>query len=224
MRNKRFILYLLGIFVTTIMLIVFLQYNSNNNINKLIEGNESLIREFQIIGETQKLETDMLFIESHIYRTVFSKDSSFLKDIKGNEGKVRKIMSELRPLVLTDSTKKLVKELDSLVEVKLGFGHIILDTLFSKGQSAAIATYKSRRQTYVMGNIVHVIDLLNKPRQQYLTKIAIDANNSGKREREWGFILAITAVLVSIFTFEYICKRTNRQQLLYEQLYVSEKK
>jgi|GEM_PF-128182 signal transduction histidine kinase/CheY-like chemotaxis protein len=224
MRNKRFILYLLGIFVTTIMLIVFLQYNSNNNINKLIEGNESLIREFQIIGETQKLETDMLFIESHIYRTVFSKDSSFLKDIKGNEGKVRKIMSELRPLVLTDSTKKLVKELDSLVEVKLGFGHIILDTLFSKGQSAAIATYKSRRQTYVMGNIVHVIDLLNKPRQQYLTKLAIDANNSGKRAREWGFILAITAVLASIFTFEYIAKRTKRQQQLYEQLNVSEKK
>jgi len=77
MRNKKFMLYLLGIFVTTIMLIVFLQYNSNNNINKLIQGNESLIREFRIIGETQKLETHLLFIESHIYRTVFSKDSSF---------------------------------------------------------------------------------------------------------------------------------------------------
>lgn len=89
MRNKRFILYLLGIFVTTIMLIVFLQYNSNNNINKLIEGNESLIREFQVIGETQKLETDLLFIESHIYRTVFSNDSSFFSDIQNNETKVK---------------------------------------------------------------------------------------------------------------------------------------
>src|SRR5450631_4930069 len=191
MRNKRFILYLLGIFVTTIMLIVFLQYNSNNNINKLIEGNESLIREFGIIGETQKLETDMLFIESHVYRTVFSKDSSFLEDIKRNENKVRKILSELRPLVLTDSTHKLVKELDSLVEVKLEYGHIILDTLFSKGQSAAIATYKSRGKTYVMGNIVHVIDLLNKPRQQYLTNLASDANDSGKRARQWGVVMAI---------------------------------
>src|SRR5882724_3383359 len=147
MRNKRFILYLLSIFVTTIMLIVFLQYNSNNNINKLIEGNESLIREFQIIGETQKLETDLLFIESHVYRTVFSKDSSFLDDIKNNEDKVRNILSNLRPLILTDSTKNRVRELDSLVAAKLDYGHIILDTLFSKGQSAAIATYKSRRKT-----------------------------------------------------------------------------
>jgi signal transduction histidine kinase/CheY-like chemotaxis protein len=224
MRNKRFILYLLGIFVTTIMLIVFLQYNSNNNINKLIEGNESLIREFQIIGETQKLETDLLFIESHIYRTVFSKDSSFFEDIRGNENKVRKILSELRPLVLTDSTNKLVRELDSLVEVKLDFGHIILDTLFSKGQSAAVATYTSRRKTYVMGDIVHVIDLLNKPRQQYLTMLAIDANKSGNRAREWGLILAIGVVLASIFTFEYIARRTKRQQQLYEQLNESERK
>src|SRR5450432_8829 len=224
MRNKRFMLYLLGIFITTIILIVFLQYNSNNNINKLTQGNEALIREFQIIGETQKLETDMLFIESHTYRTVFSKDSSFLEDIKNNEGKVRKILSNLRPLVLTDSTKKLVQELDSLTEVKLEFGHIILDSLFSKGQSVAIATYKSRGKTYVMGDIVHVIDLLNKPREQYLTRLAVDANNSGNRAREWGFILAISAVMASIFTFGYITERFKRQQQLYEQLNESEKK
>jgi signal transduction histidine kinase/DNA-binding response OmpR family regulator len=224
MRNKKFMLYLLGIFVTTIMLIVFLQYNSNNNINKLIQGNESLIREFRIIGETQKLETHLLFIESHIYRTVFSKDSSFYEDIKTNEGKVREILSNLRPLVVTDSTKDLVHDLDSLTEVKLKLGHIILDTLYMKGQSAAIETYKSRRKTYVMGDIVHVIDLLNKPRQQYLTRLAIDANQSGKRAREWGLILAITAVLASIFTFIFITKRIRRQQQLYEQLNESEKR
>ncbi len=224
MRNKRFMLYLLAIFITTIILIVFLQYNSNNNINNLTEGNESLIREFKIFGETQKLETDMLFIESHIYRTVFNKDSSFVEDIKNNEKNVRAILAKLRPLVLTDSTGKLVQELDSLIELKLEYGHIILDTLFSKGQSAAIATYMGRKKTYVMGNIVHVIDLLNKPRQRYLTKLAIDANKSGKRAREWGLILAITAVLASIFTFGYITKRIKRQQQLYEQLNESEKK
>src|ERR1700757_2807375 len=112
MRSKRFMLYLLGIFVGTIMLIVFLQYNSKNNIDKLIQGNESLIREFQIIGETRKLETNLLFIESHIYRTVFSADSSFYEDIESNERNVREILSKLRPLVLTDSTRKLVRQLD----------------------------------------------------------------------------------------------------------------
>jgi signal transduction histidine kinase/DNA-binding response OmpR family regulator len=224
MRNKRFMLYLLGIFIATITLIVFLQYNSNNNINKLIQGNESLISEFKIIGETQKLETDMLYIESHIYRTVFSEDSSFLEGIKSREENVRAGLLKLRPLVLTDSTKNLVQELDSLMEEKLEVGHSVLNTLFSKGQSAAIDKYKTLKKKYIMGDIVHVIDLLNKPREEYLTKLAIDANNSGKRARESGFILAITAVLASIFTFGYITKRIKRQQQLYEQLNESEKK
>ncbi len=147
-----------------------------------------------------------------------------MKDIQNNEHNVRAVLAKLRPLVLTDSTRKLVQELDSLVELKLEYGHIILDTLFSKGQSAAIETYISRRKTYIMGDIVDVINLLNRPRQQYLTRLAISANESGKRARAWGLILAVTAVLASIFTFGYITKRIRRQQKLYEKLNESEKK
>jgi signal transduction histidine kinase/FixJ family two-component response regulator len=77
---------------------------------------------------------------------------------------------------------------------------------------------------YVMGEIVRVIDSLNKPRQQYLTRLAIEANKSGNRARDWGIILAITAVLACIFTFGYITKRIKRQQQLYDQLNESEKK
>src|SRR6202035_5915831 len=105
MRNKRFMLYLLGIFITTIILIIFLQYSSDGNLNKLVQGNESLIREFLIVGETQKLETDMLYIESHIYRTVFSEDSSFLDGINNREQSVRAGQVELQPLACNDSTK-----------------------------------------------------------------------------------------------------------------------
>jgi signal transduction histidine kinase/DNA-binding response OmpR family regulator len=224
MPNKRFMLYLLGIFITTMILIVFLQYNSNNNINKLIQGNESLIREFQIIGETQKLETDMLYIETHIYRSIFSEDSSFLENIKSREKSVRAAMLKLQPLVLTDSTKRRVQELDTLIEEKLETSNNILNTLFTKGPSAAIEMYKTMRAKYIMGEIVLVIDSLNKPRQQYLTKLAMDANQSGDRARGWGFILAITAVLASMFTFGFIIKRIRRQQQLYEQLNESEKK
>jgi signal transduction histidine kinase/DNA-binding response OmpR family regulator len=224
MRNKRFMLYLLGIFITTIILIIFLQYSSESNINKLIQGNESLIREFQIIGETQKLETDMLYIESHIYRTVFSEDSSFLDGINNREQNIRAGLLKLQPLVLTDSTKKLVQKLDSLIEEKLEVGHSVLNTLFMKGQPAAIDLYKAMKTKYIMGEIVRVIDSLNKPRQQHLTKLAIDANKSGKKARQGGIILAITAVLACIFTFGYITQRIKRQQQLYDQLNESEKK
>src|SRR5882762_1865333 len=121
MRNKRFMLYLFGVFIITIILVVFLQYNSNSNIKKLIHGNESLINEFQILDETQELETDMLYIETHVYRTVFGGDSSYLEGIKNREGIANARFQKLKPLLLTDSTAELVQQLDSLIQEKLKF-------------------------------------------------------------------------------------------------------
>jgi signal transduction histidine kinase/FixJ family two-component response regulator len=223
MHNKQFMLYLLGIFNSTIILIVFLQYNSNRHINKLILGNESLINEFKIIGETQKLESDMLYIESQIHRAVIGEDSSYLEAIRNKEKNARARLSMLIPLLQSDSTRQQLQLLDSLINDKLKFGNNVIEALFTKGQSAAEEIYKSRKAKYAMGEIVAVIDLLISPRQQYLTQLAIDANKSGHRAREWGIILAITGVVISMFTFGYITKRMKRKQQLFDQLNESEK-
>ncbi|MCW3108380.1 MAG: response regulator [Segetibacter sp.] len=224
MPNKQFMLYLLGIFVTTVILIVFLQYNSNSNINKLRHGNEALVNEFQILGETQELETDMLYIETHVYRTIFSGDSGYLEGIKNRERIARARLLKLKPFLLTDSTKALVRQLDSLIEAKLQFSNILINAFFMKGQPALKEIYKSVKAKYIMGEIVNVIDLLNKPRQQNLTKLANDANKSGRSARDWGIILAIIAALTCIFTFWYITNRLKHQQQLFDQLNESEKK
>jgi signal transduction histidine kinase/DNA-binding response OmpR family regulator len=224
MRTNQFMIYLLTVFISTIVLIVFLLYNSNSHINKLIHGNESLINEFSIIGETQKLESDMLYIESQIHRAVIGEDSSYLKGIRIKEKNARARLAMLTPLLLTDSTKGLLHLLDSLIDDKLQFGDNVLEALFTNGQSAAEEMYKSRKAKYAMGEIVDVIDSLINPRQQYLTKLAIDANRSGHSAKEWGIILAITAVLACMFTFWYIAKRISQQQHLFDQLNESEKK
>ncbi|MDB5200463.1 MAG: response regulator [Chitinophagaceae bacterium] len=223
MHNKRFMVYLLGIFIATIMLVVFLQYNSNRNINNLIHGNESLINEFQIIGEAKKLQTDLLYIESQIHRTVISEDSVYLGRIRQKEKNVTESLSKLNPLLLTDSTKQLVQLLDSLIEDKLKFSENILTALFTKGQPAAEEMYKNRKK-YVMEEIVDVIDSLSIPRQRYLTQLAVDADKSGHSAKEWGIFLAVTAGLACMFTFWYITKKVKRQQQLYDQLNESEKK
>ena len=224
MYNKRFLLYLLGIFIATIILVVFLQYNSNRHINKLIHGNESLINEFHVIGEAQKLESDMLYIESQIHRTVIGVDSSYLEGIRFKEKSVRARLYKLKSLVLADGSKRLMLQLDSLIEEKLKFGNNVINALFTKGQSAAEEMYKSRKGKYAMGEIVDVIDSLINPQELYLTQLAIDANQSGHRAKEWGIFLAIIAGLACMFTFWYITKKIKRQQQLYDQLNESEKK
>lgn len=224
MANRRFMLFLLSIFISTIILIVFLQYNSDDHINKLIQGNESLISEFGIIGETQKLQADMLYIESDIHRAVINKDSSFLHAIQDREKNVRSTMFKLKQVPASNINKALIQQLDSLVEEKLKFGNNVIYALFMKGQPAAEEMYRGQAGKSTMGEIANVIDQVNGPRRAYLTRLATDVDKSGYRARQLGIFLAIIATLVSILTFWYISKRIRQQQQLFNQLNESEKK
>jgi len=166
----------------------------------------------------------MLYIESEIHRAVIGEDSSYLGSIRNKEKNARERLLMLKPLLLSDSTKGLMWKLDSLIEEKLQFGNNVLNALLTKGQSAAEEMYKSRKGKNTMGEIANLIDLLTSSRRQYLTQLAIDANMSGLRAREWGIFLAITAGLACIFTFWYITRRIKRQQQLFDQLNESDKK
>ncbi|MBL7762543.1 MAG: hypothetical protein JNL23_03875, partial [Chitinophagaceae bacterium] len=54
------------IFLSGLLLIVFLQFNSGRSVNKLIDGNTSLLNELETRNELQKLETELVNIESRI--------------------------------------------------------------------------------------------------------------------------------------------------------------
>jgi len=62
MPTQRFLIYLLSIVTVTIMLVVFLQYNSGRNIDQLIMGNESLLAEYKLKNEVQNLLVDLSYI------------------------------------------------------------------------------------------------------------------------------------------------------------------
>jgi len=69
MRKKLFT-YLLAIFIVTIMLIVFLQYNSNRNVNQLIDGNQALLTELQRRIAIHSLREDLYFISNEERRMI----------------------------------------------------------------------------------------------------------------------------------------------------------
>ena len=69
MRKKLFT-YLLAIFIVTIMLIVFLQYNSIRNVNQLIDGNQALLTELQRRIAIHSLREDLYFISNEERRMI----------------------------------------------------------------------------------------------------------------------------------------------------------
>ena len=98
---KRFKYLLLIIFLGSILLIVFLQYNSGNSIKNLIKDNKSLLRELQVKSKLQKLETDIIFSESALRDMVANNDAQHIQDfdrgINGIQHEYAEIDSLIKP-------------------------------------------------------------------------------------------------------------------------------
>src|SRR5206468_12222257 len=67
----RYFKYILLItFLAAILVIVFLQFNSNRSINQLIRGNENLLDELTIKNDLEQLKTGIVTLESKVRGTL----------------------------------------------------------------------------------------------------------------------------------------------------------
>ncbi len=63
MTSKRFIYFILAVFIAGNLLMIFVQYNSAKNIENLTSGNEKLLYELRVNNELREMERDLLSVE-----------------------------------------------------------------------------------------------------------------------------------------------------------------
>src|SRR5690349_10346053 len=90
----------LWLFLGGVALIVFIQFIKGENINRLIQGNQSLLSEVAIQNHLRQLESDVLTVESDIRGGIITGDSSHFKDVQV------KIQQVERELVYLDNELK----------------------------------------------------------------------------------------------------------------------
>jgi len=217
-RNLVFWLFLIGI-----ILIVFLQVISGNNINRLIEGNKSLLNELQFQNEIRKIEVDILTIESDIRGAVITQNVPLLKK---TESKISAVEKELRALryPLEPKSSTAIQQLNLLVEEKLKFSNDILSSYYIYGKDAAEKLINTNKGQQIRDSIVAVISDLDNTRKKELGQIFGSIENTGKRARMWGLILSIVALLSVIIAFQYMLKKGMQQTKMIHALNTSEKK
>ena len=224
MTGKKIIFYILTAFIAGNILLIFIQYNSAKNTTALIQGNEKVLREFNVSNNLKELEKDILSVESKIRGTVSTTDSSY---IDGLETKVTAIENNLRQLQKIsddDVSIKYIDQLDNLIHEKLNFSRQILDSFHLRGKDAAenlIATQAGKRITDSIANITLLID---STRKKLLTKVTNSIDESGKKAQQFGTILIVLVLISGLGLFWYIINTLRKQSQLIEQLNISEKK
>lgn len=218
MQAKRIKYYLLGLFLAGMILFIILQLNSSRNIQRLISGNEQLMQELNVKNELQKLQTSMAKTDSKVRGTVISQDTLHITGIEAEIAIIKSDLGVINKMALSDSTEKLLTQLNYLVDEKNSFNVQVLDTFYGKGKWAAermINNQKGKRLTEAISLILHQLD---STRQTVVNHTVSFIDASGQKAQRWSVILACFACVGSLLAFLYIISRIYKQEQLIDAL------
>src|SRR5258706_6411264 len=224
MLKARFKYLVLVIFLVSILLIVFLQYNSGKSIKNLIRDNKSLLSELQIKTKLQKLQTDIIFTESALRDLVTTENAQHIQEIDRDLNNIQNEYAEIDSITRSTFDLNLRGQLDLLIREKIENSNQVIHTLYNQGRDSALAFIRSLRGRMIRDSIIQTITLINENRQLALSNISSSVNINGAKAKSWGIILALIACLASLVAFWYLIDQGQRQQKLIQTLDKSEKK
>ncbi len=224
MLRSRFKYLVLIIFLASVVLIVFLQYNSGNSIKSLIQDNQSLLTELQIKTKLQKFQTNIIFCETALRDLVTKDDPRHSLELERELKAIREEFIEIDNTIRPTSELKLLDQLNFLVNEKLDNSNQVMNILSQLGQDSALAFIRTLRGRTIRDSLIQTLSLINESRQQALSNISTSVNTNGAKAKSWGIILALVACLASLITFWYLVVQGQRQQKLIRTLDTSEKK
>jgi len=224
MLQSRFKYLVLIIFLASVVVIVFLQYNSGKSIKNLINDNQSLLNELQIKNKLQKFQTDIIFGESALRDLVTTDDPEHILETDRDLKRIRNEFSEIDSTIRPTSDERLLNGLGFLVSEKIENSNQVIQILYEQGKDSALAFIRTLRGRTIRDSIIQTIALINESRQQALSNISASVNTNGAKAKSWGIILAVVACLASLVTFWYLVVQGQRQQKLIRTLDTSEKK
>lgn len=214
----------LWLFLGGVALIVFIQFITGENINRLMQGNKSLLSEVAIQNHLRQLESDVLTVESDIRGGIITGDSSHFKDVQVKIQQIRRELIYLENELKGDVGIGEMKHLRELVDQKLVFTDQILTAYASKGKAAGEAVINTGQGKRLRDSISLLITQLDNNRQQALRGIINTNQGSGSRARLMAFMLAGLACIICISAFFHIVNRGRQQQRMISALNESEKK
>ncbi len=214
----------LWLFLAGVGLIVFIQFISGENVNRLINANDRLLKEVQIQNDLRRLEIDILSIESDIRSLIITNKKEYHKlvddKIHDTETQLSSIQSSLEDSTVTQD----LKELDSLIVRKLDFNKQALVELKNNNMPGALALINTNRGIILRDSILRNISRIDSLRQSRLYGITSSIEKNGQRARTLGMILAGLACLSCILAFLYIVNKGRQQQRMIDMLNESEKR
>ena len=211
-------------FLIGILFIVFIQFISNRNIDRLMQGNQSLLAELKIQNELRQIESHILTIESDIRGAIISGNPLFLVNVRDKINIISSDLLVLKNHLSSKSNATEVNNLEFLIKEKIAFSNHILNSFNANGKKSAEALVNTGRGQETRDSIMQVITLLDNSRQNKLLNIINSVKSNGRQVRIWAISLGIIACIFLILAFWYVVSISAEQKNMIAELNESERK
>src|SRR6478735_1453096 len=121
MRKGQLKYIVLWFFLTGVALIVFIQFITGENINRLMQGNKSLLNEVAVQNHLRQLESDVLSVESDVRGSVITGDSALFNEVQVKIQQIKRELIYLEHELRNDVGSNELNRLRELVSSKLAF-------------------------------------------------------------------------------------------------------
>jgi signal transduction histidine kinase/CheY-like chemotaxis protein len=223
MKGRQFIIYILAAFITGTVLLIYIQFNSAKNINALIDGNNKYLGEYNINSQLKGLERDIVTIESNISNVISTQDSVYIRGLDAKIVKVENDLKLLQQISDDDSTAMEIDMLDTIVQNKLNFSKVLVDSFYTKGKISAEKLIGTLIGKQLMDSIYLVAQSIENRRQNIFVNLTIANNKSARNAQRFNTILIVLVLVCGAGLFWYIINTALRREFLIQQLHESEK-
>lgn len=202
----------LPLFLAGVVLIVYLQFTSGRSIDKLIEGNQRLLNDLESQAMFQKLESDVLLVESNVRGAIITKDTSYLRGVDNEVMAIEKLITRLDSTIKDPQMSVFMTRLDSLVVEKIEFNQHLVSAFRAGLYEDAARLVDSDRGQIIRDSIVTVINKLDSTRQAEVSQTMKQIEENGENARNWGFVLAVIAGFICIVAFWHFVSQGKMQR------------
>ncbi|MCD2421316.1 response regulator [Niabella pedocola] len=211
-------------FIVAVIVIVFLQFNSSQSINQLINGNEDLMNVLKLKMELQQVQENVTQLETETKSIVIRghdlRDGRFEQQAKKVSQSFQTLDSfEINPVVGAG-----ILRLKRQVNKKIELNKEVLRTFAGDGKDAAEALINDQEETLLSDSINSLAHQIDRQYQVSVTQLIRNADRNGRNAKTFGTILAVIAAIASLLAFGYISYKMGEQQRLIHQLNVSEQR
>ena len=224
MQRPDFRYLVLWLFLSGIVVIVFLQVLSGYNIKRLTQGNKRLLNELQVQNQLRRLETDVLIAESDIRGALITGQPVNLTSIEASNELVDKELQKIGAGLNGQSEHLVLRKLQTFVQQKKQFNESVIKALQTSGRAEAERLVNTNRGKDLRDSIIATATSLESGHQAELTTIVGAVESTGRNARLWGFFVTAVALIAVVLAFWYITNQGRQQQKMIQALNESEKR